>query len=157
MKNLDHELLIPHKRPALLVTGIKSHGSESIIVRGQIEKDHPLAVQESAPAVLAMEFAAQAAGLLLGLLRLNENPQAAPPKIGYLASLRAVRFETPTLPVDRPLTAEVILEGRLGSMALFSAKVMVDNEIAATGRFAIAGEQTQLNRQDAKSAKKFQK
>ncbi len=154
MKNLDHELLIPHRRPALLVNAIESHGPRSMRVRGQIEQDHPLAVRGSAPVVLAMEFAAQSAGVLLGLLRLNEDPEASPPDQGYLASLRDVRLQLPTLPVGRPLTAEVILESRLGSMALFSATVILDGKIVATGRFAVAEEQTQLNRQDAKSAKK---
>ena len=139
MKNLDLELLIPHRHPALIVTAIEKHGPKSLKAIGRIDEEHPLADEGSVPSVLAIEFAAQSAGLLLGVLRQTEDPESVPPQIGYLASLRDIRLQMPLLSVNRPLTAEVTLEGRLGSMALFSATVKVEEEIAATGRFTIAG------------------
>lgn len=154
MKNLDPCSLIPHLSPALIVTAIEGHDSECIRVLGRIFPEHPLAVGGTAPAILAMEFAAQAGGVLLGLLRLEKDPESTPPKKGYLASLRDVHMEVPTLPVDHSIRAEVILEGRLGSMALFSATVTREGEIVATGRFAIAGEQRKSNREDAQKARK---
>ena len=137
MKNLDPAVLIPHRPPTLIVTAIEGHTPQAITVHGLIPSDHPLAVGGSVPAVLAMEFAAQGAGMLLGLLRLEENFESSPPEKGYLASLRGVKMGIPTLPVDHSMSAEVILDGRLGSAALFSASVTLGGELVAAGRFAI--------------------
>lgn len=139
MNNLDLGSLIPHLPPALLVVGVEGHDSDSIRVLGRIPPKHPLAVEAMVPAVLAMEFAAQGGGVLLGLLRLEEDPASMPPEKGYLASFRDVHLAVATVPVDQPMTAEVTLDARLGSMALFSASVTTDGEIVAEGRFAIAG------------------
>lgn len=140
MKNLDLDSLIPHLPPALIVTAVEGRDSGSINVLGSISPEHPLAVGASVPAVLAMEFAAQGGGVLLGLLHLEEDPASTPPAMGYLASLREVKMKVVTLPVDQPMTAEVTLESRLGSVALFSASVRMEGEIVAIGRFAIAEE-----------------
>jgi predicted hotdog family 3-hydroxylacyl-ACP dehydratase len=138
MKNLDLELLIPHRPPALIVTGVESQGQGSLIATGQIDHHHPMAVQKSVPSILAMEFAAQSAGLLLGLLQSMGDSDTPAPTEGYLVSLQDVRLERPELSVDGSLVANVQLEGRLGSMALFSVTVWEDGETVAKGRLAVA-------------------
>ena len=138
MKELPDPIgVVPHRAPSLLVTGVAERLGESLRCLGRVSVDHPCAVGGLAPAVLAVEFAAQAAAVLFGMERLDENPTAAGPEKGYLVSLRHVILNKDLLPVERELEAEVAVEGRFGPMALCSFRVLLDEVEIATGRFGV--------------------
>ena len=122
----------------MIVTEMVGHSETTIRCLGCVPEGHACAADGVVPTVLALEFAAQAAAVLLELRRQAEEPESKCPEKGYLASLRAVTLEIPDLPVGRELFADIRLETRVGAMALFSARVTLDGEPVASGRFSVS-------------------
>lgn len=141
---LDPSRLLPHGPPSLLALevigldpgseggpdGGDGDGGPAILCRGRVSGAHPAARDGLAGAWMAIELAAQAAGLLQAANR-PDNRRASP-AIGYLVRVREARFTTGHLPVDADLLARTELAGRNGPLSLYRATVGIP------GGFALA-------------------
>lgn len=104
---LDHAGIaqrIPHSGRMCLLDSLLSWSAQGLhcSATGHAAPDHPLRTATGLLAPCAIEYAAQAMalhGALLGGLTggLADVPGAAPPTPGYLASVRAVRFNVASL------------------------------------------------------------
>lgn len=121
------EELIPHRTPMRLVQEVVERGDGSIRCSGQVPEDNPAAVDGQAPAILALELAAQSAAVLEALQRRDAAAAAggAPqgPRIGYLVSLRNACLHQPTLPAGETLHAVVHHAGGAASLARYEVTV----------------------------------
>ncbi len=82
--------------------------------------DNPFALGGRAPALVAIELAAQAAAAFEALSRRESD---SGPRLGYLVSVRAVRFAVQELPVGEPLVAHVRSAGSAPPLALYDVRV----------------------------------
>ncbi len=141
---LDPSRLLPHGPPSLLALevvgldpgseggseGDAGNGGPAILCRGRVPGAHAAARGGQAGAWMAVELAAQAAGLLQAANRPDDRRGS--PAIGYLVRVREARFTTGHLPVDADLLARTELEGRNGPLSLYRATVGIP------GGFALA-------------------
>lgn len=125
--------LLPHRPPMLLVRELLERGPGRLRCRGQVAADSPLARDGRAPAMLAVELAAQGAALLEALERGDREGDAAPRR-GYLISLQRLELGSPTLPAGEPLDASVVYDGGAGPLARYRIRVRgAGGELYAAG------------------------
>ncbi|MDY7095782.1 MAG: hypothetical protein SX243_22635 [Acidobacteriota bacterium] len=121
------ESLIPHRSPMRLVRAVVERGDGSIRCSGRVPEDNPTAVDGRAPAIMALELAAQSAAVLEALQRRDAAAASEGsdegPRIGYLVSLRGARLHQPTIPAGESLHATVHHAGGAGSLARYEAVV----------------------------------
>jgi predicted hotdog family 3-hydroxylacyl-ACP dehydratase len=85
-----------------------------------------------------VDFAAQAAGVLIALSRTAEIEDHPHPEPGFLVSLRETELLVPELPVDQSLEARVQLVAQMGNLSTFSFTVSLGGVPAAEGRLSLA-------------------
>lgn len=129
--------LLPHRPPALLVTEVVEHVGKTAIIAGRIPRDHPCVTEGRVSTLLVVDFAAQAAGALIGLLKAAETEDLPHPELGFLVGLRDTRLLLPEVSVDQSLEARVRLESRMGDLSTVSFTVAVDGQPAAQGRLSL--------------------
>lgn len=130
--------LLPHRPPALLVTEVIEHVGRTATLAGRIPHGHPYVAEGRVSALLVVDFAAQAAGVLIGLLKATETEDLPHPELGFLVGLRETRLFVPEVCVDQALEARVRLEAQMGDLATFSFTVTLDGEEAAEGRLSLS-------------------
>jgi 3-hydroxymyristoyl/3-hydroxydecanoyl-(acyl carrier protein) dehydratase len=101
--------LLPHRAPMQFVQRVLHREGERIMCSARIPAACPLVRNGHAPAILAVEAAAQAAGVREALARLAAGRPDCAPR-GYLVSLRDVEFAAGTLPADVPFVVTVRLQ-----------------------------------------------
>jgi predicted hotdog family 3-hydroxylacyl-ACP dehydratase len=89
MKAFTPEQLLPHRPPALLLTGILERTPEQVVAR--------MVWPEGESPLILIEAAAQTVASLLGG---TEAEQGRPPVEGYLVGVRDFRWEAPLTPGD---------------------------------------------------------
>ena len=130
--------LLPHRPPALLVTEVIEHVGRTATIAGRIPHSHPYVAQGRVPTLLMVDFAAQSAGVLIGLLKATETEDLPHPELGFLVGLRETRLLVREVPVDQALEARVRLEAQMGDLSTVSFTVTVDGEEAAEGRLSLS-------------------
>ncbi len=130
--------LLPHRPPALLVTRVVEHVGKTATLAGRIPHTHPYVAEGRVPALLLLEFAAQAAGVLIGLLKASKTAELPHPELGFLVGLRETRLLLPEVRVNQSLEARVRLEGQMGGLSMVSFTVTLDGEEAAEGRLSLS-------------------
>jgi predicted hotdog family 3-hydroxylacyl-ACP dehydratase len=95
------------------VERVFDYTDEHIVCEALVPCACPLACEGAAPAIVAIEAAAQAAAVGEALRRTRAGARKTAPS-GYLVSLRDVELAVATVPVDAPLIVVV----RLQSMVL---------------------------------------
>lgn len=115
--------LLLHEPPALLAEALLSVTGDTIVCRGRIAADHPAVHEGHAGPWMALELAAQAAGLLEAVVRLRQGGGMEAPPVGYLVRVRNARFAAPRLAAGAPLLARVTREGRGGPLTLYACTV----------------------------------
>jgi len=123
-------LRLPHAPPARFAEEVLEAVADRVVCRGAVPADHPSVAGGRAPALAAIELAAQsAAGLGAG----DSVPDAA-----YLVRLRSVRLPLPTLPAATPLTARVRRDARHGPLTLLAfAVALPGGRLVAEGTLGI--------------------
>ncbi len=115
----------------LLLDRVLDWRPECVLCEGRIPADNPFAVNGRAPALVAIELAAQAAAVFEALGR--QGPAAASgPRIGYLVSVRDARFALTELPTGEPLVAEVRSAGSAPPLGLYRVRVERDGVLVMT-------------------------
>jgi len=132
------ESLLPHCYPALLVTEILEYSEDMMRCAGRIPERHPAVQNGLAPSLLAVEFAAQSAGLALVLQGQGNDSIVETAKVGYLVTLREVQIAPEPILSHSVLDARVQMEINLGAVASFTFLVEQSSKIIARGRLGIA-------------------
>jgi 3-hydroxymyristoyl/3-hydroxydecanoyl-(acyl carrier protein) dehydratase len=129
------ELLLPHRPPMRLVTGIDLELAEGLQSTARISADTGLARAGRVPAVIALEAAAQTAAAWEGLRRSRE-PGGAGARVGYLVAIREVTFFTADIPVEMPLHATIELDGLALPLTHYAVEVALGDALVLTGKIA---------------------
>ncbi len=116
--------LIPHRPPMRLIEEIVGEVDGVFVCRGSIPAE--LAIDGLASPMLGIEMGAQAAAVMAALDQQATEGDRKAPAIGYLVSIRAARFETPTLPAGSPLTVSVRPLGGMRPLASYEISVTAD-------------------------------
>lgn len=126
--------LIPHQGAMCLLDEVLEWSEEAIVCRAASHRDpaHPLRSHGRLPAVVGVEYAAQAAAVHGGLLTKSDAPA-----IGYLAGLRDVACS-----VERLDTEADDLRIQATRVAAEGGRLLYDFRIAAGGRELLRGRLT---------------
>jgi 3-hydroxymyristoyl/3-hydroxydecanoyl-(acyl carrier protein) dehydratase len=111
--------LLPHEPPARLLREVLEASAEGLTGIAEIPADSPFVHAGRAPALLALEAAAQGAAVLEALSRQD----ASGPRIGYLVGLRNARLHTPWLPPEQPFRVTVRLTGSAESLSMYEVAI----------------------------------
>lgn len=116
-------LLLPHRRPMRFVESVLGESADGMTCAARIPADCALVAHGTAPAVAAIEAAAQTAAVWEATRRRRDGGSGAP-RLGYLVGLRDVAFFARDIPADQSFQATVRLEA--GTMALMHYAMQVD-------------------------------
>lgn len=119
------EALLPHRPPMRFVDSILHQDAEALDCIARIPGWCVLVTNGSAPAVAAIEAAAQAAAAWEALQRWHRHGEAAP-RVGYLVAVRDVDFFTDCLPADQSLLVSVRLETASPPLTHYRFEVSLD-------------------------------
>jgi 3-hydroxymyristoyl/3-hydroxydecanoyl-(acyl carrier protein) dehydratase len=131
----DAATLLPHALPARLIEAIGDHQPERLTARARIPPDSPFAEARIAPALVALELAAQAAAALEAVERAARG-EGGGARRGYLVGARDARWAPPLLPVGVPLAVRVALEARALPLSHYRFEVAFAGTVVATGTIA---------------------
>lgn len=127
-RHLPSPELLPHTPPSRLATGVLEIGDGHVLCRGSIPAANASARGGEAGPWMALELAAQAAGLLQAA---GEGDDVEP-RVGYIVRIRDARFSRPTLPAETTLLARVDHDGGGGPLSLYRARVELDGAVVCT-------------------------
>lgn len=124
---MNPETLLPHSGRALLLSRIITSGAENLEGEAIIRDSYPLAIDGTAPCLVGIEIAAQAAAALEALKRAEGGAGGG----GRLVRVDDATFTCGTLPVNSAIDVKV----RRESVMLPLVKYRV--EIATAGRLCM--------------------
>jgi predicted hotdog family 3-hydroxylacyl-ACP dehydratase len=116
------EALLPQHPPIRFVTAIAGEAADGLLCTARVPAAFSLAADGSAPALVAIEAAAQAAAAWEGLRRWREGGGAAA-RTGYLVALRDVVFFATDVPADTDLVASVRLVAAAPPLTHYAVEV----------------------------------
>lgn len=119
---IDPAALLPHGGAARWIEAVLERRPGTLVCRGRIPEASPFAAGGTAPALAAIELAAQAAAVLDALER-AEAGEPEGPRSGYLVRLRSVQLAGEGIAAGEPLTARVERTGTQPPLSLYSAAV----------------------------------
>jgi len=124
--------LIPHRPPMRLVETVLGEADEGATCRGRVSRACALVSGGTAPALVALEAAAQTAAVWEALRR--SRAEGAPSaRIGYLVSAHDVTIHRATIPADTDLYASVRLSGLAGPLSQYAIEVVTEGTVALRG------------------------
>jgi len=134
MRLPDPRELLPHTGPMALLREVLEGDDTSLVCAAMIGGTSPLANRGGAPAMVALELAAQAAAVHhAGGASAGNHGRVAR---GYLVRARDVRLRGRTLPADRALRVEVRLEGSAPPLAMYRFNIRAGEDEVAAGRIS---------------------
>ena len=125
-------LLLPHGGVMRFVEALVASGSGATTALARVGAASPLVRDGSAPIVLALEMAAQAAACAEALKRSRDAGVAAP-REGRLVGASAFALVAEAIPAGRVLTVSIALARDLAPMAVYDATVAEGGRVLATG------------------------
>lgn len=127
--------LLPHRPPMRFLTAILQLTTDSLICAARIPGGCALVSGGNAPAVAAIEAAAQAAAAWEALQR-SRHTGVASPRIGYLVAMRDVVFCSTHIPAERELRVSVSLEAAAPPLTHYSIEVSLEAMPVTRGTIA---------------------
>ena len=124
--------LLPHRPPMRLVEAIESEMDGGVSCAVRVPERSAFDAAGSAPALVALEMAAQAAAASEALRRFREEGVAGP-RVGYLVGARDVEFTRARVPVGESLHATVRLSGMALPLCTYAFDVARGTEVVARG------------------------
>ena len=129
------ETLLPHQPPMRFVTSLVAESAEGLTCSARIPARCALVAQGTAPAVAAIEAAAQTAALWEATRRRREGGAAAP-RLGYLVGLRDVRFFAQRIPAEASFLATVRLEAATLPLTHYAMQIDLGSTLVLCGTLA---------------------
>jgi predicted hotdog family 3-hydroxylacyl-ACP dehydratase len=140
-----HEIAkrIPHAGPMCLLERVIAWDATAIVCEAINHGDraHPLSYEGVLDVNAAIEYAAQAMavhGAVLGELEAAQSSNDGRPRVGYLASVREVRFGVTRLDdLPGPLRIEATRLHAEDTRVMYAFRVTHDGRLCAEGRAAV--------------------
>ena len=126
------ERLLLHRGPARLVHAVAGEADDGATCVARIPAGSGLAAGNAAPALAAIEAAAQTAAVWEALRRLRRGEDEGI-RLGYLVALRDIELHAATVPVEVDLYATVRLEAAVPPLAHYAVEVVTEGELVASG------------------------
>jgi predicted hotdog family 3-hydroxylacyl-ACP dehydratase len=121
------EKLIPHRGPALLLRRLLARDGDGLAALAAVPHDSPFVHRDRAPALLAVEMAAQTAAALAAL------GGEGPPRLGYLVGVREAVFPCAWLAAEAHYAVTVHPTGGARSLAVYDWRVEAGGVLHAGG------------------------
>lgn len=124
--------LIPHRFPMRFVERLLGEAEDGATCLARVPRACGLTTGGAAPALIAMEAAAQTAAIWEALrhARASGGPSA---RIGYLVSVSDVMLHMDTIPADADLFATVRLEAVMPPLSIYAVEVVTEGAVALRG------------------------
>ena len=129
------DALLPHRPPMRFVTAIVDNSETGLTCAGRIPSQCALVSDGTAPALAALELAAQTAATWEALRRWREGGVAAP-RVGYLVALRDVTFFAACIPAEQSLIAAVRLQAAAPPLTHYEIEVALNGALVLQGTIA---------------------
>ena len=129
------DALLPHRPPMRFVTAIVANGESGLSCAGRIPSQCALVSDGSAPALAALELAAQTAATWEALRRWRDGGVAAP-RVGYLVAVRDMTFFAARVPAEQTLMADVRLEAAAPPLTHYQVEVALNGALVLRGTIA---------------------
>jgi predicted hotdog family 3-hydroxylacyl-ACP dehydratase len=126
--------LVPHRPPMLLLDRVLSYDGECVICETVLEANSPFADQGQVPAVVGIEYMAQAIAAGAGLSARDKGEAA---RMGFLLGCRNLTIAVDSFQVGDTLTIEARRtwgENQLGS---FACKVNRGDQVLVAGALTV--------------------
>jgi predicted hotdog family 3-hydroxylacyl-ACP dehydratase len=139
MSLLDQEWIrprLPHQGSMCLLDQVCAWDQEKISCTSNSHRapDNPLRSHQQLAAICAIEYAAQAMALHGALL----SPEGEPPRLGFLASVRAVETRVKRLDdIAMPLTIRAERQGGDSRMVMYSFSIHAAEQLLLHGRASV--------------------
>lgn len=124
--------LIPHRPPMLFVDRILGEADDGATCIGRVPAAFALVHGGRAPALIALEVAAQTAAVWEALRRSRETGRPSA-RTGYLVSIKDVVLYRRTIEADAELIASVRLEAAMAELSTYAVDVAVEGRLALQG------------------------
>jgi predicted hotdog family 3-hydroxylacyl-ACP dehydratase len=128
----DLDDLLPHRPPMRLVERIAMETEGGVVCAVRVPERNAFNAGGSAPALVALEMAAQAAAVYEALRRFREAGDAGA-RLGYLVGARDVRFTCARVPAAETLFATIRLSGIALPLSTYDFDVTRQGAIVASG------------------------
>jgi len=128
----DLDELLPQRPPMRFVEGIEEETDDGITCRVRVPERSAFTEGGSAPAIVALEMAAQSAAVFEALRRSREA-EGRGARIGYLVGARDVRFSRERVPAGMTLFAAVRLSGIAPPLSTYFFEVADGSKVVASG------------------------
>lgn len=128
----DLDDLLPHRPPMRFVEGIEAVTDGGVVCAVRLPDRGALTERGSAPALVALEMAAQSAAVFEALLRFRETGGAGA-RVGYLVGARDVRFASARVPAGETLFAAVRLSATAPPLCTYDFDVIRGRGRVAAG------------------------
>ncbi len=128
----DLDELLPQRPPMRFVEGIEEETNDGITCRVRVPERSAFTEGRSAPALVALEMAAQSTAVFEALRRLREAAGRGA-RIGYLVGARDVRFSRARVPAGGTLFAAIRLSGIAPPLSTYAFEVADGSEVIASG------------------------
>jgi predicted hotdog family 3-hydroxylacyl-ACP dehydratase len=125
------ESLLPHRAPMLFVDGIVGEAEDGLTCLTRVPGGCALVADGTAPAVAALEAAAQTAAVWEALRATRAGE--APARMGFLVSARDVDLYDARVPAETPLAASVRLVAHAGALAHYHVEVTCETHPVLRG------------------------
>ena len=129
------ESLLPHRPPMRFVTSVLAESPDGMTCSARIPAGCALVAQGSAPAVAAIEAAAQTAAVWEATRRRRDGGMAAS-RLGYLVGLRDVTFFAQRIPAEQTLRATVRLEAATLALTHYAMQIDLGSAVILRGTLA---------------------
>ncbi len=129
------DTLLPQRPPMRLLTAILSATDDGLSCVAAVPSACALVRDGSAPALVGLEAAAQAAAACEAIRRWRGGDDAAP-RIGYLVALRDVVFFAERVPADQALSASVQIEAAAPPLTYYQVEVSLGERPIVRGAIA---------------------
>jgi predicted hotdog family 3-hydroxylacyl-ACP dehydratase len=128
----DLDDLLPHRPPMRFVEGIEAEMDGGVVCSVRVPERSALTERGSAPALVALEMAAQSAAVFEALLRFRRG-EGGGARVGYLVGARDVRFARHRVPAGATLFAAVRISGIAPPLSTYAFDVSDASGLVASG------------------------
>jgi len=128
----DLDDLLPQRPPMRFVAGIEAEMENGVVCAVRLPEQSAFTERGSAPALVALEMAAQSAAAFEALRRFRAGGNAGA-RVGYLVGARDVRFGRARVPAGETLSATVRLQGIALPLCTYAFDVARGSEVVASG------------------------
>ena len=129
------ESLLPHRPPMRFVTSVLAESPDGMTCSARIPAGCALVAQGSAPAVAAIEAAAQTAAVWEATRRRRAGGMTAS-RLGYLVGLRDVTFFAQRIPAEQTFRATVRLEAATLALTHYAMQIDLGSAVILRGTLA---------------------